>query len=246
MNKLKISDLKQYKDFINIHKQGFDIYFSNAENNRSFNRSTEEGINELQSLKKEFYVNDVAYVKQIHSDIIYEYNDNTKENFINNEGDGIITNVKNTIIGVFTADCVPVIIVDKKNKVSAAVHSGWRGTISSITKKTIQKMIDDYSSNVNDIEVYIGPHIRKCCYEVSEELKQRFVEETKIPEDVLFNNRNLSMEECILKDLRELNVPENSINSIDLCTYCSNEIRLHSYRKSDGAYGRMFAFIILK
>lgn len=246
MNKLKISDLKQYKDFINIHKQDFDIYFSNAENNRSFNRNTEEGVKELQSLKQEFGADDVAYVKQIHSDIIYEYSDENKENFINNEGDGIITNVKNTIIGVFTADCVPIIIIDKKNKVSAAVHSGWRGTIASITKKAIQKMIDDYSSDVNDIEVYIGPHIRKCCYEVSEELKQRFVNETNISEDILFNDRNLSMEECILKDLRELRIPEININSIDLCTYCSDEIKLHSYRKSDGSYGRMFAFVILK
>ena len=87
------------------------------------------------------------------------------------EGDAIITNVKNVIIGVFTADCVPVILVDEENKVIAAIHSGWRGTFESITLKTIKKMKEEFNTNEINIKAYIGPHIRKCCYEVSEELK---------------------------------------------------------------------------
>lgn len=91
---------------------------------------------------------------------------------IEHEGDGIVTNEKSTIIGAFTADCVPVILIDEVNNVIAAVHSGWKGTFNSISAIAVEKMISEYGSNVKNIKAYIGPHIRQCCYEVSEELKK--------------------------------------------------------------------------
>ena len=101
-------------------------------------------------------------------------------------------------------------------------------------------------TDYKDVKVYVGPHIRKCCYEVSQELKETFLEETGIPEDVLFDGRRLSLEECILKDIREIGVLEENIYTLNLCTYCNEDIRLHSYRKSNGDYGRLFSFVILK
>ncbi|GAA0077980.1 peptidoglycan editing factor PgeF [Clostridium sp. CTA-5] len=222
------------------------IIFSTAESERSFNRNTKEGINELVSLKDEFGVKDVVYLKQIHSDNVFYYDDKNTE--INNEeGDAIITNKKNVIIGVFTADCVPVILIDEVNKVLATVHSGWRGTFDSITLKTIEKMKKDYNCEPRNIKAYIGPHIRSCCYEVSEELKKKFIEKKiDISEKDLFNGRNLNLEVCIANDLRSGGILENNINTLGLCTYCNNDIKLYSYRKSNGDYGRMFAFGILE
>lgn len=136
-------------------------------------------------------------------------------------------------------------MVDEEKAVTAAIHSGWRGTFESITLKTIDKMKNEFGSDVRNIKAYIGPHIRKCCYEVSEDLKQKFIEKKDtINEKELFNGNNLNLEACIIDDLRKSGINESNINSLDLCTYCSSDIKLHSYRKSQGSYGRMFSFII--
>ena len=233
------------EDFLKIEDKNFTLVFTNAENERSFNRSTESGVKELNSLKNSFNVKNVVYLKQIHSDKVlsYEFCD---EDFNENEGDAIITDEKEVIIGVFTADCVPIILVDDVKGVSAAIHSGWRGTFESITLKTVEKMKSEYGCKAEDIKAFIGPHIRKCCYEVSQDLKEKFLEKKKeIDSSILFNGRNLNLEICIEKDLIDGGLKEENINSLNLCTYCSNEIKLHSYRKSEGAYGRMFSFVIL-
>ncbi|MBE6048265.1 MAG: peptidoglycan editing factor PgeF [Clostridium sp.] len=246
MKKIKRSQLKIVKDFMVFDNENTKVVFTTALEDKSYNRNTEEGVKNLQDLKKQFGVSNVVYVKQIHSDIVISYNGEDEKQIIQNEGDAIITNVKDAIIGVFTADCTPVIIVDDKKKVIAAIHSGWKGTFKSITKKTIKKLISEYDVKVEDLKVYIGPHIRQCCYEISEELKEKFLIEKGIEEQRLFKGRNLSMEECILEDLRECNIKEENINSIDLCTHCEKEIPLFSYRGSNGDYGRLFSFTFIK
>lgn len=246
MNQLDFKLLKKKDDFIIIDGQKFEIIFTNAERERSFNRNTEEGIEELNSLKQEFNGKDVIYLKQIHSDKILKYVRNGKS-IKDEEGDAIITNEKNVIIGVFTADCVPVILIDEEKEVIAAIHSGWKGTFESITLKTIEKMKLEFNTNESNIKAYIGPHIRECCYEVSEELKFKFIEKKKtINKESLFYENNLNLEACIVDDLKRAGVKDYNINSLNLCTYCSDDIKLHSYRKSQGSYGRMFSFIMLR
>lgn len=245
MKILSLNTMTKEEDFLKFEGENFTIVFTNAENGRSFNRNTESGINELNSLKKRFKVKDVAYLRQIHSDRILSYKLDDAQ-FNNNEGDAILTDEKEVIIGVFTADCVPVILVDDKRGISAAVHSGWRGTFESITLKTIEKMKSEYGCKGEDIKAFIGPHIRKCCYEVSDDLKEKFLEKKKeIKPDIFFDNRNLNLEACIEKDMLDGGIKAENINSLNLCTYCCDKIKLHSYRKSEGAYGRMFAFVIL-
>lgn len=246
MNKLELNKLEKKKDFLEICEENYKVVFTNAESGRSFNRNTEDGVAKLNSLIDEFHSDEIIYLKQIHSDNIFIYDKKDLKSIKDNEGDAVITNERNVIIGVFTADCVPVILVDKVKKVSAAIHSGWKGTFASITYKTIKRMESEFGCNPSDITAYIGPHIRKCCYEVSEELKQKFIDEkTDIPVSTLFSGRNLNLECCIVDDLKRAGVNDKNINTLDLCTYCSDDVKLHSYRKSNGSYGRMFSFIIL-
>lgn len=244
MINLDIKNLEKKRDYLVLNEGNITIGFSTAEENRSFNRNTEEGIKELEGIKEEFDVKELAYLKQIHSDSVYVYNG--QELFKDNEGDGIVTRKVDTCIGVFTADCVPIILVDKTLGVVSAVHSGWKGTISSIVKKALEKMKEEFNCKAENIKIYIGPHIRKCCYEISEELKERFLKETGIEENILFNGRNLSMEKVIEKDCLDFGVRDENIFSLNLCTYCADDIKLHSYRKSDGSYGRLFTFVIIK
>lgn len=245
MNYLSKEKIKRYKDFIVIEDGEFNVIFSTAENHRSFNRHTENGIDTLESLKEDFNVNEVMYLNQIHSDVIHIYNSGDRK-LKDQEGDAIITNERNVIVGAFTADCVPVILVDEKKKVIAAIHSGWRGTFNSITKKTVQKLVERFNTEPKDLKAYIGPHIRQCCYEVSEELKDKFLDKVNVSKDKLFKGRNLNLELCIENDLVKCEVREKNIFTLPLCTHCEIDIKLHSYRKTSGAYGRLFSFAFIK
>lgn len=245
MKKILFRELKRNKDFLEIDLEKVKIVFSTAENKRSFNRHTEEGKENINSIISEYNVNDVKYLNQIHSDRVIIYKNNNDE-IIDEEGDAIITSEERVAVGVFTADCIPVLIVDEEKGVVAAIHSGWKGTFNSITLKTLNIMKDKYKTNPSKIKVYIGAHIRQCCYEVSEELKERFLEHTGIAEEELFDGRKLNMERCILKDLQESGINEENIYSLNLCTNCENKIKLHSYRASVGTYGRLFSFIFIK
>ena len=246
MNILKLENLKTNKDFFEIDLESVKVVFSTAENGRSFNRHTDDGIDNLKSIKNDFKISGVKYLRQVHSDKVYVY-DNNYISIKEEEGDGIITNENNVAVGVFTADCVPIIIVNEEKKVVASVHSGWKGTYSSIVSNTINKMKEEFNIDVRNTKVYIGPHIRQCCYEVSEELKEKFIKSRPtVNEKKLFNGRKLSMEEFILDDLRKSNIEEENIFSLDLCTHCEERVKLHSYRGTTGTYGRLFSFVYIK
>lgn len=245
MKYLNLDDIERKDDYLIIKNKGIDIVFSTAEEGKNFNRNTEDGRETLKSLIEEFAVEEVQYLKQIHSSDVFIYKSGDKS-FIENEGDAIITKEKGVIIGAFTADCVPVIIVDEKTNTIAAIHSGWKGTYNSITKKTLEKMRDEFNVKLEDVKVYIGAHIRQCCYEVSEELKEKFIEKTKIKDEDLFKGRNLSMEKCIEQDILSCGVSEENIYSLNLCTHCEKRIKLHSYRGTNGSYGRLFSFVYIK
>lgn len=237
--------LERNKDYIKFRIDNISVVFTTAEYERSFNRHTEDGIIQLNSLKDEFKLQKLLYLRQIHSDIIIKYDKEDREDFIENEGDAIITNNKKVGIGVFTADCVPVILLDKKKNVIAAIHSGWKGTLASITKKTIKEMRKSYGSEPKDIVAIIGAHIKQCCYEISEELKDEFLRKKSIESEELFKGRNLNMEICIKDDLLKSGVEESNIYSLDLCTHCSKGVKLFSYRRSKGTYGRLFSLIYI-
>ena len=181
MNKVLLDSLIKKEDYLILDSDKFQVVFTNAEKNRSFNRATEEGKKYLNSLSGEFDLEKVVYLKQIHSDKILEY---TGKDINDMEGDAVITNIKKIAVGIFTADCVPVILVDEVRKVVAAIHSGWRGTFESITFKTIEKMKNEFKCNEKNIKAYIGSHIRKCCYEVSEELKDKLIKINYLMEEI--------------------------------------------------------------
>lgn len=128
----------------------------------------------------------------------------------------------------------------------AAVHSGWKGTINCIVAKTIDRLIKDYNSEIKDIKVYIGPHNMKCCYEVSEELIETFKNKDIYKDTYINDGRNLSLKQCIIKQLNDKGICDDQINKLNMCTYCSKEYSFHSYRKSKEKSGRIFSFIFIK
>lgn len=229
------------EEFISFSDDKFEIYFSIGDKN--YNRKLEKGRNNIEKLKDIFELSSIKYLTQIHSDKIINVS-NVNEETNSEEADGLITILKNVGVGVFYADCVPVILYDKVNEVISAVHSGWRGTYDEIVNNAISMMKDRYKSKEEDIKVIIGPHIRQCCYEVSEELRDKFNNKESFQGENLFEGRNLSLEKVILKTLRNNRIKEENIQTIKLCTCCDTNNKLHSYRRDGNEAGRCYSFIV--
>jgi polyphenol oxidase len=145
------------------------------------------------------------------------------------EADALVTEGEGFSLVVAIADCVPVALVGDKGV--GMVHSGWRGTIAEISAKAAQKMDD------TNILAYIGPCIRQCCYEVSEELAGRFAERFG-PEVV--EGRYLSLPDAIRKNLEAVGVGE--VHDLGLCTGCRPDL-FFSHRKQGPRTGRNLAAV---
>lgn len=226
-------------EFIRVNVGDAEIVFSTAKNDLNFNINSQSGIGNLQKLKDWFDLKEIGHLKQVHSDFVFTYDKTV------HEGDALITNQLNTAVGVFTADCVPIMLYDVKNKVVAAVHSGWKGTQLKIVNSAIEKMKNDYGSRPEDLVVYIGPHNRSCCYEVGEEVADLFIKDNLYEGLEIYNNRKLDLEACIMRQLQSIGVNRDNIYTLSICTFCNKDMELHSFRKDKQSGGRMFSFIYL-
>jgi YfiH family protein len=209
-------------------------------------------------------------LRQIHSDMIHVVRAPGSNQLV---GDGLITNLPGIALGVQTADCLPVLLIDMKNKAVGAFHAGWRGTVRRIVEKGVGVMRHEYGSLPEDIHGVIGPGIQKCCYSVGEELLSEFQSQFSYADELfhevqesdpvrerypmLFLNARAPGhgDQCIKihLDLREANrrqlltvgVPERQITALGDCTAC-NTRRLFSHRAEKGHTGRMMAVVGIK
>ncbi len=220
---------------------GITVGFSTSKNKLNFNKNLHEGKINLQNLKDWFHVNEVIYLNQIHGTKVYDYIGDSC--IIDSDGDGIVTSEKDTAIGVFTADCVPVILVDSNMKVVSVLHSGWKGTLNNIVSEGIKVMEENYKCDKNNIVVFIGPHNKSCCYEVSEELIDSFKECDLFKNETINYGRNLDLQRCVEVQLVNSGIKSKNIVCTNLCTYCSKDIELYSYRKKEESCGRLFSFV---
>lgn len=184
--------------------------------------------------------------KQVHADNVYIVGENDKGKGAANFGDAIsdtdafITREKDVALSIFTADCLPVFIIDRKNSVIALVHAGWKGTKKAILKKTIFIMRQVFRSQPKDITVFFGPAIRKCCYEVGEEFLDYF-------KRGIYKRRNkicLDLGEINSLQLEEIGVLVNNIFDSEICTSCQND-KFFSYRREKDSCGRQMALVVL-
>ncbi len=179
----------------------------------------------------------VAYLNQEHGDTVYIVN---KENFsdvVGKKGDALITCEKNLPIGVFTADCVPILLYDKNKKVAAAIHAGWRGVEAKILTNTLGIMKKEFNSESSDIICAIGPSIGECCFEVSSDVGEKFKFSSEKNGKVYVDLLKEVYSECLSEGLLEEN-----IDLANKCTVCEKEL-FYSYRRDNGLTGRIGSFI---
>ena len=113
----------------------------------------------------------VITVRQIHSTRVLDARTVTDRS---DEGDALVSDQIGRCIGVRTADCVPILILDAHCRSVAAIHAGWRGTAGSIVQTVVDKMRALYGSRPEDLYAAIGPCIQACCYEVSSDVAGQF------------------------------------------------------------------------
>jgi len=162
--------------------------------------------------------------------------------------DALITNLKSVCIGITTADCVPLTLYDKKLKVVAAAHAGWRGTQQRIVQKTIHKMTTGFGTHPEDVFVHIGPSISGEVYNVGKEVVAAFGNEG-FDLNTIFEERNgeiyLDLWKCNFLQITESDIPESQIEIAGICTFSRHE-DFFSARRLGIKSGRMYSGIFLK
>jgi polyphenol oxidase len=117
----------------------------------------------------------VIALRQIHSDIVQVVNSSNFEPSGDAlKGDALITNQPGLLLVVQTADCVPILLADKKRRAIAAIHAGWRGTLQRIAEKAIGRMQMEFGTSPQDVIAALGPGIGQCCFEVGPEVVAEF------------------------------------------------------------------------
>jgi YfiH family protein len=170
----------------------------------------------------------ITTLRQIHSAKILEAIEPGEDRFA--DGDGLIACQTGLIVGVRTADCVPILIADARTRAVAAVHAGWRGSAERITACAVNELTARYGSRAQDLYAAIGPAIGGCCYEVGPEVALRFGTSSSRIDLAAINERQLA------------DAGVSDIWKACECTYCEAD-RYCSFRREKENAGRMLSFI---
>lgn len=165
--------------------------------------------------------------------------------------DGLITNQKNKILSVIFADCTPIFLYDKSKNVIGNIHSGWKGTVTNIASLAIKKMISDYKSSPKDIIACIGPTIRKCHFEVDEDVKVLFEKNFDSLEIINKGEFKDGKQKYFIDTvsaniimMKNLGLASENIIDSGICSSCESDL-IYSYRVEGKNSGRCTSLISL-
>ncbi|MGA9527682.1 MAG: peptidoglycan editing factor PgeF [Terriglobales bacterium] len=245
-----------------------NLGFTRHDSRAAVERNRALFLNELGAVDNRKKPWPLVTLRQIHSDLIHyvdrHYLDHAPK--LPLAGDGLITDAPGLLIAVQAADCIPVIVVDKKRRAVGVFHAGWRGTVKRIVEKGVGAMRRHFGSDPKNLVAAIGPGIQSCCYNVGEEVRRQFeaqfaygaslFREVKDSDPVrekyplLFLTARapghselpvklfLDLVEANRRQLLEAGVPRNNIDASAPCTACHPEM-LFSHRAEKGVTGRL-------
>lgn len=167
------------------------------------------------------------------------------------EADGLCSDVPGLVLGVFVADCVPVLLADARTGACAAVHAGWRGTVAGILPQAVHTLAREFGARPEDLRVVLGPAIGPCCFEVGLEVVDAL--ESAIPDARACGIVRPSPRSAVDKahvDLHAANrfllegagVPADGIDGFAACTRCDRE-RFFSFRRDGASTGQQMGVI---
>jgi hypothetical protein len=182
----------------------------------------------------------VATLRQVHGRRIHHLDDASD----GSEGDGLVTDRPATLVGVWTADCVPVHLVAPGARIAAALHCGWRGSAAGMIPAALELLERRWNVRSGEIEAALGPAIDDCCYEVGDEVRSAFVARAGLRlGSVGFQARGhrlyLGLRSFLAAELQAFGVAH--VERLGPCTGCRTDL-LYSYRK-EGKTGRQLSWI---
>ena len=263
---LQFRKLLEYKDIVShAYSIGINVNFRTARANKQqlpeqeLRKAIEDYQNLCNSIGQDW--KNVVKTNQQHTDNIAIANEKINKDFADinldeySKTDGIITQKQNLVLSTTNADCILLLFFDPVTKTIANVHSGWRGTLKRISVKTVEKMIKEFGCEPQNIICCICPSIRKCHFEVEQDVKDLFSNEFQ---DLCIDKNNNIMEKQ--KEKEKWNIDTVLINKIILmnaglkkeniidsgiCSVCNKDL-IHSYRAEKQNYGLNTALISLK
>lgn len=186
------------------------------------------------------------------------------------QGDGWIATRPGTLLGIQTADCIPVLVVDVRQRIVAAFHAGWRGTLARIVERGVGRLRAEFRSRPGDLTAAIGPGIGVCCYSVGEEVRMEFRSQFGYAEELfqevfdldpikekypmlfltarapghsnLGPSLHLDLIEANRRQLLDAGLSTQKIHLLNRCTACDSK-RFFSHRAERGYTGRMVSAI---
>ena len=165
------------------------------------------------------------------------------------EADAIVSNVPGVALAVQVADCVPMLVADRRQSVAAAIHAGWRGTAAGIAVETIATLQREFGSRPDDLIVACGPSIGTCCYEVGRELVDAFRAAGASDEQIgrwfsepVAGKLRLDLWQATHDQLVAAGVPAAQIQMSRLCTQTHADV-FHSYRAAGPRAGRIIGIV---
>ena len=190
--------------------------------------------------------NNIALLYQVHSSKFFYIKKFPKKQLV---GDGLITNIKNLPLGILTADCAPILILDIRKKVIAAIHVGWKGAYKNIVIKILKRLIK-LGSQKKDIMAVIGPCIGQKNYEVGKEFKARFIKKNK--KNLIFfklkkRKNYFDLSKFILNELISFGILKIDVINKDTFNAKNNFFSARrSLKRNEPDYGRNISVIMLK
>ncbi len=240
-----------------------NLGFTKHDAHNAVERNRQAFIKELGA--KRAGLSSLITLRQIHSDLILHIASSNETNLV---GDGLITATPGLMLAIQTADCLPIILVDATNRAVGVFHAGWRGTLQRIIEKGVGEMRRHFGTSPRDLKAAIGPGIHQCCYEVGQEVRDKFssqfayaaelFREVKDSDPVrekyplLFLTARapghgdlptrlfLDLVEANRRQLVDIGVIAKNIEASLFCTSCRQDL-LFSYRAEKGITGRMLA-----
>ena len=184
----------------------------------------------------------LRYCRQVHgTDVINIVDQVPSTPTLLPEADALVTAQRDVALAIFTADCIPIFIVDVKTPAIGIAHAGWRGTLARIAVNTLARMKTLFGTVAANCQIHLGPSIQKCCYTVSEELITQFTDDFG---STVGSGTNLSLQSANVNQLVEVGLPTAAISVSPFCTACRTDL-FYSHRAEDGQTGRMLSFIKL-
>jgi hypothetical protein len=183
-----------------------------------------------------------AWLYQIHGNKIKTLTDYSFNEPVD-KADGLITDKTGIPIGIFSADCLPVLLWS--DKAIGAVHAGWRGSLENIAGKAVKKMVEVFDVDTEKISVALGPCIGVCCLELGDEIYRDFIKKDERYHKFFKRKEkwHLNLQALNKFQLIEAGVSEEKIKISEKCTFCRKK-DFFSFRRQKRRNGSMFSFVV--